>query len=359
MSSGIGDYIHYKYNNYKQYGLRTVRRADKSTYEVNPASVLSTAHENIYKQFQKFGSWNKANQLSTQLNYFYGGNGGQISSERLDSQVKDALEKAILTYLADYESRGLSLDMEHLKFDYQSGHSSIKEGIGKFRAGLNKKGEVGKKAQIEGLIKKVDLFIKKSDIITSKDGLSDKDFETLEKLRTNWESVRRQLKEMSKTRTIVNSDMAITGMGGNAYKTYGNFLQEFNSLLDNFRLGQAVYNGLLGEFIVPAILYAIENKGNEAINDLMIDFAKNYKSNKQGSLGSSGSYANIGAQSSQKMLDQLNFGVRIDTYIDIPGGAKSKYEGPFTYTQEADGSLVSVKATQDKVDAVINYNDIE
>lgn len=356
--SGIGDYIHFHYDYYKTYGLKTKRLRDKDS-SITPSDVLSKAHNNIYSHFQNLGNWTNANNLSTQLNYFYGGKGGEISSTHLDNKVRDAIEAAINTYLSDYEDRGLVLDIDNLKFDYASGHGNIKQGVGKFRSGLNREGEVGKKAQIEGLIKKVDNFIKASSSITSKDGLTETDYRTLDRLRVNWESVRRQLKQLSKTRTFVSSNMELIGMSGKTYENYGNFLQEFNSLLDNFRLGQAVYNGLLGEFIVPAILQAVENKGNEAINEIMKDFANNYKAKKQGSLGNRGSYINTGFESSQKILNKENFGVRIDSYIDLPEGSKKKERGEFTYEQDVDGNLISVKATQDKVDAIIKYDDID
>ena len=358
---GIGDYIHYKYDNYKQYGLNTVRRRDRDSHKIDPKNVLSTVHTQIFEKFKKYGNWNQANKLSEQLNYFYGGTGDkQISSEHLDKKVRDAVQIAIETYLSDYESRGLVLDIAHLNFDYKPGHASIKRGVSDLYSGLNKEGKVGEKAQIEGLIKKVDLFIKQSSDITSKDGLNNNDFRALERLRTNWEGVRRQLKQMlEEQRTYVNSDMAITGTSGNAYTSYGNFLQEYNSLLDKFRLGKAVYNGLLGEFVIPAILYAVENKGAKTLDGLMKEFANNYKSNKKGDLGGRGQYANTGTRSSKKVLRQDNFGVRIDTYIDLPEGSEGKENNQFNYTQNYDGNLVSVRATPDKVDVEISYDDLE
>lgn len=130
-------------------------------------------------------------------------------------------------------------------------------------------------------------------------------------------------------------------------------------MLDNFRLGQAVYNGLLGEFVIPAILYAVENKGVDTLDNLMEGFANNYRSKKQGDLGGGGRYANTGTQSSQKVLKRENFGVRIDTYIDLPKDSKGRKNNQFNYTQDYNGNLVSVQATQDKVDVEINYDDLE
>lgn len=141
---------------------------------------------------------------------------------------------------------------------------------------------------------------------------------------------------------------------GRKFTAQGKIAAHFNRLKAKFIFSQALAHGAIGEYMVPAILFALQQKSNEKIGEIMNDFAKAMKSGEKVVQGGN-SYQITGSQATSKDLIRTNFAFKLDGLEKEVKASKDHLL--YKEVDENSGNLIAVSATQDKVDAEITYND--
>lgn len=305
--SKIGQYIHFNRQYYLSSGLNP--RVKRRDIHYNPEQYLKKMHNEILRQASQKGDWGHANKLAEKLNYYYGFKNKSIDAKSLDATEREVLRKAIEEYLGDYVNYGLELDMENLKFKYGDSQTSLGKGVSQFQVG-KKKGTQYSKTNLNVLCKKVEGFLKLAK--PKKAILKPEQIKEIENLEIQWKALKKEFEAKYQGQNIstLNKEIQLTNKITKTRTAAGNLVDDLDKMLEQYRLTQAVYNGLLGEFILPGILFMVENKGNNELEKLMTDFAKGFSAGKNGSQGTTAngrlSYQSTGGMRSKKSLLKSN-----------------------------------------------------
>lgn len=365
MSSIIDNYIHYNRDYYLAFGLQSKagRRFDSGTWEKTsggPEKVLEDAHNNIVNYQKGLGNWTKANDLAKKLNFYYNSRGKTpLTGAQLTEEEYKLLEKYALEQVESQLNRTdvLEGNFKHLRFDYAEGKDP-RELVGLKGDYINKTGEAKSvrastiKQRIMALNRAYNnsKFTKGSDIEARVKELIQLDKQLTKDLKQTGEKV-------YYLQDVVNKNGVTTHT---ANENALSFVEKYNSLMRDYIFHQAMANGHLGEFMTMGILFMLQQKGNKVTKEITDDMMKNFtESMKKGK--SNNGYSITGKDTSHKGLFQANYAINLNLSGEnyeghtFAGDLNSR-NNYLEYQANGDAGLISVKATQDKVDAVITMD---
>lgn len=355
LGSRIGYYIHYNRDYYLAFGLKT--KSGKET-DVNnePYLALDRIHQEIINNYKTMGNWAIANQLANDLNYFFPSRGGgNYSTSSFSQEEREIIEETALEFLETKINRMDTLEsqFEQLRFDYADGKDPAAL-VGSKGKPINATQRVGRetiKNRLSGLQKAFSNVENASGDLRAR----------IQQLKDEEKKLERIIADAEKEGKTFISLVGDTP-GKTFYKTYGqtdsstltkNFIEHYNSLMKDYVFMQARANGYLGEYMTLAILFALQQKVNGTLTkDVMKEFVEGIKDKDKSRFGD---FALTGDVSTKKGLLQVGYEIHLDQNMAEKIGEKNEF---LHYTvQGVDGGLISVDATQDKVDATIVYND--
>lgn len=355
----IGYYIHYTPALYFKHGLKYPVGSINTWSYRESMDYLDQVHTNMVNTSVVKATESAAKDLQTKLNYFYTPKKGKKIEGQLSTIYKNALEKSLYEFIKDYiEKDGVEIDFEHLKTEFSEGYDpKYFEGAGRLKEikAVNQTNLRNLKEKIEKLINLVNKNLEK-DGLSLEQGTLDEDarkrfgetFKQVKKLKEDSERLFKNLEGIRRgsTQIYLNKDGVATAANS--------LVQDYNYLLTTFVNYKAVVNGLMGEYMVPAILFALQQKTNKEATKIMQDFAKTLKNDK--TVQSEGnSFRLSGKDETKKGLFSVNFFFNPEDLNYKTKKSKSNQ----AYNTDENGDLIAVSATQDKVDVEITLGEEE
>lgn len=371
----IGDYIHYDYRHYGEYGLNVNKESQESGLK-----ALQDIHDQIINNFKTLGNSERAGILEEQLNAFYGKpteyikNGNGFNAEEIDL-IKSGIEAGLSDLL---DTLTLKPTENLLDLTYQNWFDETARST-KLHTGMSKTGKLSevrispkKFAESMRVIKKLIQNTQEAykDVLVN--GYFDQSTATV--LQKQYNAIKTLYDELYKSVSSASGSiledkilkmgnhLGLSTKSGNYLKNegiIGNWVDAYNGLRQLMATNLAVTKGQLGEYGVAAILQAVDQKAKgETVDCLKLLTAS--PENKQKQVGNITMTGNV---ATQKALLSTNFAVGTgknslfaDEWVQDLNKAINSSEKTMQYTTE-DGDVISAAATQDKVDLIYHINE--
>jgi len=266
----IGDYIHYDYRHYGEYGLNVNKKSQESGLK-----ALQDIHDQIINNFKTLGNSKRAGILEEQLNAFYGKptkyikNGNGFNAEELEL-IKSGIEAGLSDLL---DTLTLKPTENLLDLGYQNWFDETARST-KLHTGMSKTGKLSevrispkKFAESMRVIKKLIQNTQEAykDVLVN--GYFDQSTATV--LQKQYNVIKTLYDELYKSVSSASGSiledkilkmgnhLGLSTKSGNYLKNegiIGNWVDAYNGLRQLMATNLAVTKGQLGEYGVAAIL---------------------------------------------------------------------------------------------------------
>lgn len=325
----IGDYIHYKYDNYITYGLN---RVNEDKRPVNPADIFEQQVENVMHEARSRKMTNRDNleKIEEQLNFFFDAKNKKdenIQTELSDADIKN-MEEAIIKYFEGKLDNIIITDTlgyggkTNGDMDLQAlQNTSAQQSINRLRELFSTSKDFGKGKEIskEGIERRINELFKIREEIGKNPNNNQRLIKQIDNLSLLWNDL--LSKEFNNKKQIINQGKV---------RSFANGL---NNLISNFLTGSSTMHGEYAEAVAILTNQMVNNKGLKSIDELVEVLKKNMKGQKK----------------TQSGLWGFNFAT---DFTSMPLIIKdTKYQ----MKDEYNGSAFVGHATQDKVDIDITF----
>lgn len=332
--SGIGDYIHLNYANFKLYGIK---KGSKETEKVDGEDLAEKCFDaHVKKEILEYKTNGETKDLlgiEDQLNYYFSAVKGDTKNNGgLTKEDIEAMQGAIKKFLGQ-KLQGVELDVTKLQSDILEGNLSV---VDKYideelrnklkKIGNSRLGATGTayKANIQ---KKIDVLLELREALSEKGNSTQELCNKINTLEKKWQEIQQNL--------------------GSKKVKNENFINELNNLINTFNVGTAAIHGEYAEAIIVLVNYMLTKKAEETIITITEDLL--FKVLKPENGTPENVQKVLGQERSKKALLSTHFNSEM---VDI-----KKFEDPvYTLEKTKDGqdNLFSCRATQDKVDVTID-----
>lgn len=346
----VGDYIHYKFSNYRANGV--------SVYDgkaANPTQVFKNQKNAILQSLPKRSSANKSTikaTLEQQLNFFFDPTAkGTINTGYTAQEITD-IQKMIISMCQSAISGLSSASVNYDSLSVIGGAGTLSAEIADLDKLTRRFASEGKNTNRGAIYRKLQALINHRDTLLSSSNANDKAFiNAVNQLQTEYNSLIADI-ESRLSRDASGNIMVATGYGshkgiktGGTFKFDGNtngishqnFIQRIQALLEmSKKTTNGNLQGALGEFVPAASQYIYKMTLQKGVQDCLADLGSNMSYHIDVIKGSiTGDVRSRKAIDSSKVLSKRGSGIET-TIGDIK---------------------VSTGATQDKVDIVVDIPD--
>lgn len=333
-TSGIGNYIHFNFNNYRSSGIAIGHSTDSSSSSINPTAILNKYGQSFAANRFIAGSMETAAQIEKNLNYFYGNNTQTISGgeEGLTSEQREAIQQAVEQIITSK----VNLNLNNLSV---TANNTID--LGKVFGALSTSGI----NSVQAIANRINAL---NNALSQIDPTDTSMIERINNLRTEWDNIKSQSNiVMSSTNGAANLSQIKTSQYNIGNK---NFIVELNDVISDLQATSVNYwAGLAAEAVVALTNAVLEKRVKAEAADLVKAF-----------IGEDGkSSFRVGTNQSMKTLNSSNFSnlvamsaeESISTNLtDIINRGKAAGQKLASF----DNGQIQLSASMDKVDAVIN-----
>lgn len=257
----IGNYIHYKYDNYLKYGIQAYSDIEKKP---NPRQIFRDQKKNVLKQIlQKRTVKNKEKirrELERQLNFFFNPKDEKFVNVDWQEDEIEKMQKAILDIL-EMSLEKLNINLSDFTINPSNLKVSLNEGanlsieqriakIKKYQLGeTNKKTGLEKKVTSKAVARRIDLLLEYRKNLSSSS--TSNLLQQINKLEEEYNKLKEEL-------------------GESYYFNNKGFVEELNKTLKKIKAtSTSQVSGAVGEYIQPISQYVLNNYAGEKINDLL------------------------------------------------------------------------------------------
>lgn len=352
MGSPIGNYIHYHYENYLNYGIGT-RGSPNKNYSA--ASAYITQKKRIHKEARELNKDKDKESLRAEientLNFFRPGQkmpSGEWTEEDLN-QIESAIQAAVINringeVIVDWDTM-TALNSDYLAQIELTEGQNLRKKIGE-KKGVNDIEAVNARLSIlNDTLNKTFSSIQNAKVNELRQSLSI--------LQKQWEQILLMNPEGSENRSIFQRYIKqpgkeTYGLDKRTLVKHGNieFSKELNKLWNSFKKRINAYaSGEIGEYYAAIAVQAAKLKGQKITEDLKQEFINNINKMTEKELGLVGKQRSSVAMSVQNVIGG-NAGNRPDHVIN----------GLFT---DFIGGQMRLTSTQDKVDLNIQLEGLD
>lgn len=349
MGSPIGNYIHYHYENYLNYGIGT-RGSPNKNYSA--ASAYITQKKRIHKEAKELNKNKDKEQLKTELentlNFFRPGQkmpSGDWTEEDLN-QIESAIQVAVINringeVIVDWDTM-TALNSDYLSQIELTEGQNLRKNLS--TGGMNNINSINKRIEIlNRTLNETFAFVqnKKANELRKELSEIEKQWEIIQKSIDPENDIRIQ-NRFRKYQGIESSKMLINeALGGE-----NGFAAQLNALWNQFKKRINAYaSGEIGEYYAAIAVQAAKLKGQKITDDLKQEFINNINKMTEKELGLTGKQRSSVAMSVQNVIGG-NAGNRPDHVIN----------GLFT---DFIGGQMRLTSTQDKVDLNIQLEGLD
>lgn len=340
MGSPIGNYIHYHYENYLNYGIGT-RGSPNKNYSA--ASAYITQKKRIHKEARELNKNKDKEQLKAELentlNFFRPGQkmpSGDWTEEDLN-QIESAIQAAVINringeVIVDWDTM-TALNSDYLSQIELTEGQNLRKNLS--TGGMNNINSINKRIEIlNRTLNETFAFVqnKKANELRKELSEIEKQWEIIQKSIDPENDIRIQ-NRFRKYQGIESSKMLISeALGGE-----NGFAAQLNALWNQFKKRINAYaSGEIGEYYAAIAVQAAKLKGQKITDDLKQEFINNINKMTEKELGLVGKQRSSVAMSVQNVIGG-NAGNRPNHVIN----------GLFT---DFIGGQMRLTSTQDKVD---------
>ncbi len=325
----IGDYVHYRYEHYKEFGISV--KGQKS----HGANHVFQQHQNMLKRIANQRRGNKEQikkDLEMQLNFFFNPKAysKSINANFTDKEIKDMQDaiKQIFAETVAHLNPNIDLNEYHLNYKTLSAYvkdtSSMKvQASGARGVGQGKTGNTWNVTILDRIKK---LLAHRELIAEDMDKDAVKFKKELEKFEKEYEGLLAKFSEQGEKKQI-------------KYGSNQNFIDDLNELIEMTKIQTASQiQGLMGEYIPAITQYVLENKIQVTTEDLLKSFLVADKLiGSNGSIQRLDTTAFIGGLKAQRNNEVFSFGNdgevkarthatqdKVDVILDVPGNPGEK-----------------------------------
>lgn len=349
MGSPIGNYIHYHYENYLNYGIGT-RGSPNKNYSA--ASAYITQKKRIHKEARELNKNKDKEQLKAELenilNFFRPGQkmpSGDWTEEDLN-QIESAIQAAVINringeVIVDWDTM-TALNSDYLSQIELTEGQNLRKNLS--TGGMNNINSINKRIEIlNRTLNETFAFVqnKKANELRKELSEIEKQWEVIQKSIDPENDIRVQ-NRFRKYQGIESSKMLISeALGGE-----NGFAAQLNALWNSFKKRINAYaSGEIGEYYAAIAVQAAKLKGQKITDDLKQEFINNINKMTEKELGLAGKQRSSVAMSVQNVIGG-NAGNRPDHVIN----------GLFT---DFIGGQMRLTSTQDKVDLNIQLEGLD
>lgn len=349
MGSPIGNYIHYHYENYLNYGIGT-RGSPNKNYSA--ASAYITQKKRIHKEARELNKNKDKEQLKAELenilNFFRPGQkmpSGDWTEEDLN-QIESAIQAAVINringeVIVDWDTM-TALNSDYLSQIELTEGQNLRKNLS--TGGMNNINSINKRIEIlNRTLNETFAFVqnKKANELRKELSEIEKQWEVIQKSIDPENDIRVQ-NRFRKYQGIESSKMLISeALGGE-----NGFAAQLNALWNSFKKRINAYaSGEIGEYYAAIAVQAAKLKGQKITEDLKQEFINNINKMTEKELGLAGKQRSSVAMSVQNVIGG-NAGNRPDHVIN----------GLFT---DFIGGQMRLTSTQDKVDLNIQLEGLD
>ena len=281
----VGDYIHFRYSNYLNYGL-TVDQ--KQTF--SPEQILSTQRNEIKKQLNYRGKKNKnkiKKDLENQINFFFGFSQGKLSNQYTPEEVKQ-----IETFLEDLIKQTVKkirpnvdiLDINHQTLKAAKGGGSISLGENDVETWAKiRKAATFKDSQsrttVQALRRRIEQLVVQANNLRENfsGGTVDQAFiNGVDKLMEDYEGLIKEIEQAEVSETFITKsgkEIKAEGIFGQRWdidtKEKKDFVKAIQDLIDMTRnISNLELQGALGEVVPVVSQWAWEQFQNKSFSEI-------------------------------------------------------------------------------------------
>lgn len=346
----VGDYIHYKFSNYRGNGVTV--DGGKSA---NPTQVFKNQKNAILESLPKRSAMNKSNiktALEQQLNFFFDPKAkGTINMGYSADEVKQ-IQQMIISMCQSAISGLGSASVNYSNLSATGGSGSLSAEIADLNNLTRRYASEGKNTNRGAIYRKLQALINHRDTLLSSSKLEDRTFvNAVNKLQIEYNDLITDI-ESRLSRDAMGNIVVATGYGshkgiktGGTFKFGGstnglshqNFIQTIQTLLDmSKKTTNGNLQGALGEFVPVASQYVYKMTMEKGLEECLADLGANMSYHIDVIKGKiTGDTRSRKTLDSSKVLSKKGSGMET-TIGDIK---------------------VSAGATQDKVDIVVDIPD--
>lgn len=336
--AGIGDYVHYKYENYKKYGLnRPFDGAETNNGEAEAQEMFNRQRQDLLNQIKK--RENKAKydtkKIETELNYYYGVQKGGINN-MLSKKDLENMHQAIQNFLGS-KLDGVTIDYNTLKSAVETGDfdaaalKAHKEGEQSLYDKLSKLGKLNTNKSSftskEAISRRITLLLEARDALASDKG-SKGMVRKIDSLAKTWAEISEAL----------GGDRVQLGWGNTKNR---HFVEDLNDLISKFLSGSSTMHGEYAEALIVLMNYMVNTTAAREVGDL-------YGVLQNGA----GKQRVAGQDRSSNALLSTYFNA---DFVDLKQVTSGSVYKEFTM-QDGAGNNFKANPTQDKVDVYIDVN---
>ena len=349
MSSPIGNYVHYHYENYLKYGIGT-RGSPNKNYSA--ASAYITQKKRIHKEARELNKNKDKESLRAEientLNFFRPGQkmpSGEWTEEDLN-QIESAIQAAVINringeVIVDWDTM-TALNSDYLAQIELTEGQNLRKNLS--TGGMNNINSINKRIEIlNRTLNETFAFVqnKKANELRKELSEIEKQWEIIQKSIDPENDIRIQ-NRFRKYQGIESSKMLINeALGGE-----NGFAAQLNALWNSFKKRINAYaSGEIGEYYAAIAVQAAKLKGQKITEDLKQEFINNINKMTEKELGLVGKQRSSVAMSVQNVIGG-NAGNRPDHVIN----------GLFT---DFIGGQMRLTSTQDKVDLNIQLEGLD
>lgn len=349
MSSPIGNYVHYHYENYLKYGIGT-RGSPNKNYSA--ASAYITQKKRIHKEARELNKNKDKESLRAEientLNFFRPGQkmpSGEWTEEDLN-QIESAIQAAVINringeVIVDWDTM-TALNSDYLSQIELTEGQNLRKNLS--TGGMNNINSINKRIEIlNRTLNETFAFVqnKKANELRKELSKIEKQWEVIQKSIDPENDIRVQ-NRFRKYQGIESSKMLISeALGGE-----NGFAAQLNALWNSFKKRINAYaSGEIGEYYAAIAVQAAKLKGQKITDDLKQEFINNINKMTEKELGLAGKQRSSVAMSVQNVIGG-NAGNRPDHVIN----------GLFT---DFIGGQMRLTSTQDKVDLNIQLEGLD
>lgn len=349
MSSPIGNYVHYHYENYLKYGIGT-RGSPNKNYSA--ASAYITQKKRIHKEARELNKNKDKESLRAEientLNFFRPGQkmpSGEWTEEDLN-QIESAIQAAVINringeVIVDWDTM-TALNSDYLAQIELTEGQNLRKNLS--TGGMNNINSINKRIEIlNRTLNETFAFVqnKKANELRKELSEIEKQWEIIQKSIDPENDIRIQ-NRFRKYQGIESSKMLINeALGGE-----NGFAAQLNALWNSFKKRINAYaSGEIGEYYAAIAVQAAKLKGQKITEDLKQEFINNINKMTEKELGLAGKQRSSVAMSVQNVIGG-NAGNRPDHVIN----------GLFT---DFIGGQMRLTSTQDKVDLNIQLEGLD
>lgn len=348
-SSKIGNYVHYHYQNYLEYGIGTKGSPNKN---MSAANAYIAQKKRIHKEAKQLNKNKDKEQLKIELentlNFFRPGQRmplGDWTEEDLN-QIESAIQAAVINkingeVIVDWDTM-TALNSDYLSQIERTEGQNLRKNLS--TGGMNNINSINKRIEIlNRTLNETFAFVQNKKANELREELSniEKQWEAIQKSIDPKNDIRVQ-NRFQKFEGVESSQMLVKkALGGE-----NGFAAQLNALWNQFKKRINAYaSGEIGEYYAAIAIQAAKLKGQNITEDLKQEFINNINKMTEKELGLVGKQRSSVAMSVQNVIGG-NVGNRSDHVIN----------GLFT---DFIGGQMRLTSTQDKVDLNIQLEGLE